>query len=464
MEDYHLRRDIKHRQKAVTEPEENSPSLQQQPLSMPQIAHSQYGIPKLYNPQGHPYQPYPYQPYTTSSSTCNVNVVQRQGSISGQKAVTEPEENSPSLQQQPLSMPQIAHSQYGIQNLYNPQGHPYQQYPYQPYTTPSSTCNVNVVQRQGSSPHCYYPANIGRIDMMQQVVSDSVNSDQTLTLEEAKTEPLAICELCEVNQYKWKCLTCSVHICEICKRAHIKSKLSSNHNVVETMATISDPIMICKEQETEMCNVHSNEKIQMFCTACKIFVCHDCIVDGLHRNHNFLKIDNVLRSKQSELTTIISKLEKKLANIVDARETLKENQKKYKDENDKLFATVRNHNQQLKNEIDKITKDITSKIQHQLRIDEGIFKQRNEQIIKLDTELTNLMTQCKEQQNETNLKLVSFVTKVKESCKNFDTDRHEFSHLHPPKFKVHPINSDDLRKLFGDLECDPEIGSDYVPN
>ena len=76
------------------------------------------------------------------------------------------------------------------------------------------------------------------------------------------------------------CIDCESNMCEQCVKIHLAMKSSKHHQVTLlrelSMAGTSPKLSV------EQCDIHTDKKIEMYCTDCEIPVCTTCFIT----NHN----------------------------------------------------------------------------------------------------------------------------------------------------------------------------------
>ncbi|XP_055634959.1 tripartite motif-containing protein 45 isoform X2 [Toxorhynchites rutilus septentrionalis] len=99
--------------------------------------------------------------------------------------------------------------------------------------------------------------------------------------------PNVFCELCtnEVAATS-SCSTCSLKLCNFCKEAHQRQRITSTH-VVRTLAELlkksrrHDP-----EARSIKCPMHPEHQLKLFCTTCHQVICKECAA-FVHRDHKY---------------------------------------------------------------------------------------------------------------------------------------------------------------------------------
>ena len=134
-------------------------------------------------------------------------------------------------------------------------------------------------------PHCYEPCRI-KTDNFQISLFGCINNHTTnLKIKDfvnsQKINISAIkCENCKIknkancpNNEFYKCLTCNINLCLICKSKH-----QSNHYIINY------------DQKNYICNKHYDSFIK-YCLQCNKNVCYSC--DDEHEKHNQILLNEI---------------------------------------------------------------------------------------------------------------------------------------------------------------------------
>ena len=128
-----------------------------------------------------------------------------------------------------------------------------------------------------------------------------------------------ICDKCKsknkgnsINHEFYKCLTCKINLCLLCKTTH-----NSSHYIIRD------------DQINNICLKH-NEQLIKYCTKCNINTCFSC--DEEHRQHktinlvdlkpNMDKIKNQLSELKNEIELIVDEIQKTIIKLNEFKETI----------------------------------------------------------------------------------------------------------------------------------------------
>lgn len=99
-----------------------------------------------------------------------------------------------------------------------------------------------------------------------------------------KEQTALVCQLCENEpKIKWKCLQCSLMMCQRCRdKVHPKFKSAESHQILD----LKDVGKLKFEEEVDFsqfkCDQHSGQACCLFCEGCKIMICPRCVA-GIHK-------------------------------------------------------------------------------------------------------------------------------------------------------------------------------------
>ncbi|XP_038057081.1 E3 ubiquitin-protein ligase TRIM71-like [Patiria miniata] len=138
--------------------------------------------------------------------------------------------------------------------------------------------------------------------------------------------PTVTCDCGEGKEASWRCLDCSDNLCQECRKAHGRFKSTKDHQIISVgdwhkskmpPAEHSKPI-------TRMCTIHHDHPLCFFCDTCDTLICSMCAaLDHRSAEHNFLKIDDLIRSFRSEVGNILQKFEKSRQHFKSTEKSIK---------------------------------------------------------------------------------------------------------------------------------------------
>jgi len=112
----------------------------------------------------------------------------------------------------------------------------------------------------------------------------------------------------EENEATSYCLDCQEHFCEMCSKAHLKLKMSKNHQLIsiQEMKNQTQINVISKSSSQLYCQIHQNEEIKLFCDDCKEPICSLCI--SKHPSHTISSLSSIMKSEKQSLLDVINQV------------------------------------------------------------------------------------------------------------------------------------------------------------
>ena len=189
----------------------------------------------------------------------------------------------------------------------------------------------------------------------------------------------ALCEVCELgNDGETKsvdvenfCVECQQRLCVKCCKMHKQFAVSRTHQIVAIKAgDASSALKEILKTRTSPCEVHQNEKVQLYCVTCKKAICMLCFA-LTHRDHNYESIEEVAEKRRNLI-------DKDLQNISNKMAALKKQELAVENLNSDLRQSVHNAelqiNQAAKQLIDlinshtnKVIEDLNEKKQSKMK-------------------------------------------------------------------------------------------------
>ena len=179
------------------------------------------------------------------------------------------------------------------------------------------------------------------------------------------------CGLCRTSMAQMQCDTCYVNLCKACVGDHMLSEDSMDHRVVRLKIRKSSPVYPC-------CKPHTNKTCEMYCQACDLPICTECVASGVHKDHRISQIIKILecckqyiQEDNLELQTQITPLyQKMLKRMLQRMKEIEENC----EEADKA---INKHGEYWHEEVDKIVSRLKTELQ---RSKEGKLNNLKDQV------------------------------------------------------------------------------------
>ncbi|KAJ8310994.1 hypothetical protein KUTeg_011439 [Tegillarca granosa] len=262
------------------------------------------------------------------------------------------------------------------------------------------------------------------------------------------------CELCETNHVMFQCINCDELMCETCQKSHLKSKASKNH---KTVCLIS-PEMYKINQTGKKCRSHTEEDLIMYCNTCNCPICRECISSGVHPNHSMVKVEEVIDTKQQELSNIIRLTNEKSQRYKDILRTITRNKMQFSESIAKTIKEIKARNKQLKDRLDKIESEYIKQLENKDKENKIAMTELEQRIQKEMSDLNQLIQQCERKRIERNIEMVQFVTDVMQRVDKY-TICNQQDDINPPNLITRDVDDQELKDLFGhlDLKTKPEV-------
>ena len=144
-----------------------------------------------------------------------------------------------------------------------------------------------------SCPQCKKATLYQSVDELNNVLQDAFQIDRALAYHKFKQKSLGqvdnLCQKCITKKVKATafCTSCAKFICDLCLQIHGSWSELSSHKTLklsELKDTYHKYIPAVTAKVT--CAIHENV-CTIFCETCEELVCHECIVKGVHRDHEY---------------------------------------------------------------------------------------------------------------------------------------------------------------------------------
>ena len=234
------------------------------------------------------------------------------------------------------------------------------------------------------------PVCFGKFMMMSATIETLPTNTGALQLvelvtmyEQLKKKAPPSCQLCESNtKAVSSCLQCNVFLCTACEFSHKRLKLTSTHqiNCLGDIKSGKVNLNSILDHKQELCSVHSDKYLELFCKNENCFICLGCAVVK-HRDHQYDFISQVVEEQQQEIESMFPSVEVNIEQLEQARTEVqvmqeaiqnkrKDNIKKIENTFSKINAALMKQKQQLLDEVNRISEQrINSLSAQQKRLD-----------------------------------------------------------------------------------------------
>ena len=198
-------------------------------------------------------------------------------------------------------------------------------------------------------------------------LQDKLNEEAPPTCQSCNSEEKAIAS----------CVPCGVFMCGSCLGVHKRLRITSSHQVIGLDDIKSGKVAIPSilDHRQEMCPIHLDKPLELYCKEDKSFICLGCAVVK-HRDHCYDFIAQVAKEQKHEIESTLPAFKKQLRRIKEATTEVKSMQEKIKQrkiENihlieqtfQEVIVALYKRKQQLVDEVDKTTADKTKALNEQ---------------------------------------------------------------------------------------------------
>ncbi|KAJ8307401.1 hypothetical protein KUTeg_015485 [Tegillarca granosa] len=261
--------------------------------------------------------------------------------------------------------------------------------------------------------------------------------------------PESKCQLCDEDEIHWKCLNCEEYLCDKCKKLHKKSKASRDHKITSVAGSNTQP---CEKEDTERqvpkCNQHTGESVQFYCKECEDPVCRSCVISGSHKEHTLLKIEEALKSKEAELSTIA---EQRLSDLENNLISIQKNKTDYTKDISTNRVQVKLKGTQLKAELETITHDILHQLESREKEDMTELKTKEETVKEELLCVKDIIKTFQSKQSQNHVYEISFILEAKQKL-NALTITGTLEPVQPPNHYAKHMNLDNLKGVIGKIQ------------
>ena len=213
-----------------------------------------------------------------------------------------------------------------------------------------------------------------------------------------------LCELCDGgNEGLHRCLDCTQNICSNCKKIHLRSKATSNHNVATLDDIRKGKATVKRPEEASTCQKHKGEINRFYCEPCQVLICQACtVVDHCKPEHQYidsaaasLKYKKAMKDLLPDCHTEIKELEESLAASSQAKQEFRDKvittMKEVKETADQIRAKVTAEENKMIDAIKTLEHDRMAVFdEHEKAV--GMLLQRKQHSLDTANDVTNTAT------------------------------------------------------------------------
>ncbi|XP_068155302.1 E3 ubiquitin-protein ligase TRIM33 isoform X1 [Drosophila tropicalis] len=130
------------------------------------------------------------------------------------------------------------------------------------------------------------------------------------------------------------CVDCSEYICDSCVQAHQRLKITKDHTIKPKDEANNEQLAgTAGVDKLHMCQLHTQEKLSLFCETCDKLTCRDCQLSD-HRDHKYKFAHEIATESRQALSTLVSEINYKrfllssATKVIDDRQQLIHDKKK----------------------------------------------------------------------------------------------------------------------------------------
>ncbi|XP_039295155.1 E3 ubiquitin-protein ligase TRIM33 isoform X3 [Nilaparvata lugens] len=131
----------------------------------------------------------------------------------------------------------------------------------------------------------------------------------------------------ETGVTSW-CVECAEFICDICVQAHMRLKITKDHTIKpkEEAEPESNAAHQGALPKSQLCSVHRQERLTLFCEACDRLTCRDCQLTT-HRDHKYKFINEIAAETRTLISGLLSEVTYKRVLLKSAMKVIDDRQR-----------------------------------------------------------------------------------------------------------------------------------------
>ncbi|KAJ8298291.1 hypothetical protein KUTeg_024822 [Tegillarca granosa] len=264
--------------------------------------------------------------------------------------------------------------------------------------------------------------------------------------------PISKCDVCDRGvDARYYCQECTQEMCKDCQERHLRMISSRNHTIIRIAADKDTPV---HQQESSKitCQTHPKETVQMYCLTCTLPICHTCIADKIHKNHDLDKFVNIAEKYKKHLAQLISETKQDISDYHTSLQSVQNSIQHYTQLADRTVSDINKQREQIKSEADKVADDMIREVEHRKFKDVKTMKEEGEKIKKIisdDNELLGPHEEKLHSDTDTCVRDFKTVSSYKKNKTTFSA-----TPLRPPIFVRNDV--DGVQDIFGKLKDQTE--------
>ncbi|RZF43717.1 hypothetical protein LSTR_LSTR004230 [Laodelphax striatellus] len=137
------------------------------------------------------------------------------------------------------------------------------------------------------------------------------------------------------------CVECAEFICEACVQAHLRLKITKEHTIKpkEEAEPENNSVQQGVLPKSQLCSVHRQERLTLFCEACDRLTCRDCQLSS-HRDHKYKFINEIAAETRTLIASLLSEVTYKRVLLKSAMKVIDDRQRLILDKRKELVNDI----------------------------------------------------------------------------------------------------------------------------
>ncbi|XP_030369843.1 transcription intermediary factor 1-alpha isoform X2 [Scaptodrosophila lebanonensis] len=136
------------------------------------------------------------------------------------------------------------------------------------------------------------------------------------------------------------CVDCSEYICDSCVQAHQRLKITKDHTIKPKDEANNEQLPgTAGVDKLHMCQMHTQEKLSLFCETCDKLTCRDCQLSD-HRDHKYKFAHEIATESRQALSTLVSEINYKRFLLSSATKVIDDRQQLIHDKKRDLIKEI----------------------------------------------------------------------------------------------------------------------------
>ena len=175
-------------------------------------------------------------------------------------------------------------------------------------------------------------------------------------------EAKVICEECDEDDPAVVfCTDCKLFLCHFCKESHKYSKSHCSHNLISLTELRSNKDLIQSKSKFPTCQEHDLE-LEYYCETCEKLVCVQC--SGEHEGHKYDVVKKVAGKYQNELEEITAPIETMIESLSKTCDAIGKRKTAVRQQSDEISEEIDLYYEKLFNKLLKQKEQVKQQVRH----------------------------------------------------------------------------------------------------